>query len=739
MAAARARRPGAVMKVAVIGGGPGGLYFAALAKERDPARRITVWERNAADDTFGFGVVFSDDTLDGIARADPAVFAAMEAEFARWSDIDIHYRGTVQTSGGHGFAAISRKRLLEILQKRCADLGVEVRHGTTAPPAADLATHHDLVVAADGVNSATRAAHADVFRPALDVRRCRYMWLATDHVFDAFTFLIAETDFGPVQVHAYPYSADRSTFIVEVPEDTWRRAGFADPDLPPGASDEDSVARCADLLGYRLFTNNSRWLRFTTVRNGTWRHGNVVLLGDAAHTAHFSIGSGTKLAMEDAVALADALPDPDRYERERRPVVESTQRAAQASLEWFERIGQSIGQEPEQFAFNLLTRSRRVTYDNLRRRDPAYTAAADAWFARHCGGPDTRPPLFQPLRLRGVELANRVVAAPIATDSATDGVPGDAELLHLTGKALGGAGLVLTGMTAVSPHGRTTPSCPGLHTDAQVRAWRRITDAVHTHTDARIGVQLNHSGRRGPTPVGPSPVPYGSLPVPRELTPDDLDVIADQFAQAARRAAEAGFDVLEVQAGHGFLLSTFLSPLTNHRTDAFGGPLTRRLRFPLAVLDTVRTHWHGPLLARISATDWAPGGTTLEDAVEIARAFAEHGVDVVDVSSGEVVPEQQPAYGRSFQTPFAERIRAEAGVPTLAVGAISTWDDAASIILAGRADLVGIGRAHVHDPAWTLHAAAALGYTGPGARWPRVYAAGETVVRHEPERPARRA
>ncbi|CAL9472477.1 NADPH dehydrogenase [Actinosynnema sp. ALI-1.44] len=727
------------MKIAVIGGGPGGLYFAALAKERDPARRITVWERNAADDTFGFGVVFSDDTLDGIARADPTVFAAMEAEFARWSDIDIHYRGTVQTSGGHGFAAISRKLLLEILQKRCAALGVEVRHSTTAPPAATLAASHDLVVAADGVNSATRAAHADVFRPTLDVRRCRYMWLATDHVFDAFTFLIAETDFGPVQVHAYPYSADRSTFIVEVPEDTWRRAGFADPDLPPGASDEDSVARCADLLGYRLLTDNSRWLRFTTVRTETWRHGNVVLLGDAAHTAHFSIGSGTKLALEDAVALADALPDLDRYERERRPVVESTQRAAQASLEWFERIGQSVGQDPEQFAFNLLTRSRRVTYDNLRRRDPAYTAAADAWFARRCGGPDTRPPLFQPLRLRGVELVNRVVAAPIATDSATDGVPGDAELLHLTGKALGGPGLVLTGMTAVSPHGRATPSCPGLYTDAQVRAWRRITDAVHTHTDARIGVQLNHSGRRGPTPVGPSPIPYGSLPVPRELTPDDLQVIVDQFARAARRAAEAGFDVLEVQAGHGFLLSTFLSPLTNHRTDAFGGPPAHRLRFPLAVLDAVRARWRGPLLARISATDWAPGGTTLEDAVEIARAFAEHGVDVVDVSSGEVVPEQQPAYGRSYQTPFAERIRAEAGVPTLAVGAISTWDDAASIILAGRADLVGIGRAHVHDPAWTLHAAAALGYTGPGARWPRVHAAGETAPRPAPERPARRA
>jgi len=730
------------VRIAVIGGGPGGLYFAASAKRLDPRREITVWERNAADDTFGFGVVFSDETLDGIAAADPVVAAALEERFARWTDIDVHHRGVVRTSGGHGFAAIGRERLLGLLQRRCRDLGVELRFSTPAPDADELARAHDLVVAADGVRSATRAKYADVFRPSLDERACRYMWLAADRALEAFAFVVVETRFGPVQVHAYPFSADRSTVIVELPESTWRAAGLAGTaarDLPPGRSDEAGVAWCAELLGdfldgASLLTNNSRWLRFTTVRNATWRHGNVVLLGDAAHTAHFSIGSGTKLAMEDALALAAALgPAPgadapdgpgasdvaaalDRYEAERRPVVESTQRAAQASLEWFEDIEHSVGKEPEQFAFALLTRSRRVTYDNLRLRDPGYADALDRWYrARH---PDRSeapaPPLFQPFPLRDLVLRNRVVAAPIALDRAEDGVPGVAELLHLGGKALGGAGLVLTGRTAVSPEGRLTAACPGLYTDEQVAAWRRITDAVHEHSAAAIGVQLDHSGRKGPR---------GDRHEPGEA---ELRALAEDFAAAAARADAAGFDVLEVQAGHGFLLSGFLSPLTNRRTDRYGGDLAGRLRFPLAVITAVRAAWPArkPLLARISAVDWAPGGTTPDDAVRIAGAFAEHGVDVVDVSSGEVVAHERPAFGRGYQTPFADRIRAATGVPTIAVGGISTYDDANSTLLAGRADLIGLGRAHLHDPAWTLHAAAALGHTGPGAPWPAIHAAG---------------
>ncbi|MFD7446257.1 FAD-dependent monooxygenase [Streptomyces sp. NPDC059909] len=747
------------MRIAIIGGGPAGLYFAALAKQLDPSREITVWERNAPDDTFGFGVVFSDETLDGVARADPAVFAAVEADFARWSDIDIRYRGRTQTSGGHGFAAISRKRLLQILQQRCAELGIDVRYRTQAPPADELSRQYHLVIAADGVNSATRAKFADVFQPSLDVRSCRYMWLATDRALEAFTFLVAETPHGPLQVHAYPFSSDRSTFIVEVGEETWRAAGFdvlAARGFGPGESDHASVARCAQLLadhldGQRLLTNNSKWVQFTTVRNRTWRHGNIVLLGDAAHTAHFSIGSGTKLAMEDALALATALEEDgedlpgvlEAYERDRRPVVESTQRAAQASLEWFEAIRHSVGQEPEQFAFNLLTRSRRVTHDNLRSRDADYTARLERWF----GHRDTAPPLLQPFRLGRLELRNRVVAAPVASYAAdADGTVGDTELVHLGSAAFGGAGLVLTGMTAVSPRGRVTPRCPGLWDDAHTSAWRRITDLVHAHSGAAIGVQLSHSGRKGSTEVpdrgplgraltdgawrteGPSDDAWADHPAPHVMSEADLERVADEFAAAAVRADAAGFDVLEIQAGHGFLLSSFLSPLTNHRDDRHGGDLAGRLAFPLHVVDRVRESWphHKPLIVRISAVDWAEGGTAMEDAVTIAAELHAHGTDAIDVSSGEVVPWERPAYGRTYQTPFAARIRAATGVPTIAVGGYSSYDDVNTTLLAGRADLVALGRAQLHDPAWTLHAAAAAQYTGPAARWPRHLRPGST-------------
>ncbi|MEV6610343.1 FAD-dependent monooxygenase [Kutzneria sp. NPDC051319] len=673
-------------RYAVIGGGPAGLYFAALAKSLDPTREITVWERNAPDDTFGFGVVFSDETLDGIAAADPEIFGAMESEFARWSDIDIHYRGRIETSGGHGFAAISRMRLLQILQQRCLDLGVDVRFQSVAPTAAELSGEYDLVVASDGVNSLTRAAHAEVFQPSLDVRNCRYMWLGTDRVFEAFTFIIAETPHGPMQVHAYPFSGDRSTFIVEMTERTWQAADL---------TDECGPMRLAELLGdhlggHKLITNNSKWLRFTTVRNKTWRHGNIVLLGDAAHTAHFSIGSGTKLAMEDALALAaniqrhQGIPAAlERYEADRRPVVQSTQRAAQASLEWFETIEHAVGKAPEQFAFNLLTRSRRVTYDNLRQRDPAYLSRLDGWFG------DGNPPLFQPYELGNLRLRNRIVSAPITLDAAVDGVPGDVEFAHLVGKAFGGSGLVLTGRTAVSAEGRKTPSCTGLYTDEHVRAWRRITDFVHSQTGSLIGVQLSHASR-------------------------DLSLrVEDQFAQAARRAVEAGFDVIELQAGHGNLLSVHLSPLTNPGLDR---------SFPLRVLDSVLGEL--PVIVRISAVDWAPGGTTIEDAVETAAALMARGAAAIDVSSGEVVAHEKPAYGRSYQTPFAERIRADVGAPTIAVGGISSYDDANSIVLAGRADLVAIGQAQLHDPSWPLHAAASLGYAGEGAFWPAMHRAG---------------
>ncbi|WP_326606197.1 bifunctional salicylyl-CoA 5-hydroxylase/oxidoreductase [Streptomyces sp. NBC_01799] len=735
-------------RIAVIGGGPGGLYAAALLKRLDPERSVTVWERNAPDDTFGFGVVLSDETLGGIEHADPVVYRALQAEFVRWDDIDIVHRGRTQTSGGHGFAALGRRRLLEILHKRCASLGVRLRFRAEAPSVAELAATHDLVIAADGVHSTTRETYADTFRPTVITHRNRYIWLAADFAFDAFRFEIAETEHGVMQLHAYPFSAGASTAIVEMREEVWRAAGFDAMDT--AASTERCGKIFADALGGRpLRSNNSSWLTFRTVVNAHWSHGNTVLIGDAAHTAHFSIGSGTKLAVEDALALAACIEEqPDlpaalaAYEAERRPVVASTQRAAAASLRWFEELGTYVDQAPRQFAFNLLTRSRRVTHDNLRLRDAGFTAAVEEEFG--CA-PGT-PPMFTPLRLRGLELRNRVVVSPMDMYSAVDGVPGDLHLVHLGARALGGAGLVMTEMVCVSAEGRITPGCTGLYTPEQAAAWTRITDFVHTSAPGTaIGIQLGHSGRKGSTKLmwegidqpldegnwplsAASPIPYreGVNQVPHALDRAGLDVIRNQFAAAARHAATCDFDLLELHCAHGYLLSGFLSPLTNHRTDIYGGPLSNRLRFPLEVFDAVRARWpeDRPMTVRISATDWADGGTTAEDAVEIARAFVAHGADAIDVSTGQVVPDEDPEYGRSYQTPFADRIRNTLVVPVIAVGAISSWDDVNSLLLAGRADLCALARPHLYDPHWTLHAAADQGYGGPGAPWPLPYRAG---------------
>ncbi|MGW6753416.1 bifunctional salicylyl-CoA 5-hydroxylase/oxidoreductase [Streptomyces sp. NPDC055006] len=735
------------LRVAVIGGGPGGLYAAALLKRLDPRRDITVWERNAPDDTFGFGVVLSDETLGGIEGADPVVHAALQAEFVRWDDIDVVHRGTRHTSGGHGFAALGRRRLLEILHERCRHLGVNLRFRSEAPSAADLARDHDLVVAADGVHSATREAHADTFRPRVEEHRCRYIWLAADFAFDAFRFEIAETEHGVMQLHGYPYTGGDSTVIVEMREEVWRAAGFDELDV------SESVERCAKIFtealgGRGLRSNNSAWTAFRTVVNEKWSHGNVVLVGDAAHTAHFSIGSGTKLAVEDALALAACLQEQPTtaealaaYEAERRPVVASTQRAARASLEWFENIGLYLDQPARQFAFNLLTRSRRVTHDNLRLRDPRFTEAVE----RDFGCPPGAPPMFTPLRLRDLTLRNRVVVSPMDMYSAQAGVPGDFHLVHLGARALGGAGLVMTEMVCVSPEGRITPGCTGLYTTEQATAWRRITEFAHTQAPGTaVGVQLGHSGRKGSTKlmwegideplpdgnwplVAASPLPYkpGSQ-TPHELATGELADVREQFTSAALRAADAGFDLLELHCAHGYLLSGFLSPLSNHRTDAYGGSLTNRLRFPLEVFDAVRDVWPGdrPMTVRISATDWAEGGTDAHDAVEIARAFAAHGADAIDVSTGQVVADEKPAYGRSYQVPYADRIRNETGIPVISVGAISSWDDVNSLILAGRTDLCALARPHLYDPHWTLHAAAEQGYAGPGVAWPKPYEAG---------------
>jgi anthraniloyl-CoA monooxygenase len=737
-----------MMKIAIRGGGPGGLYAAILFSRLGD--RVTVWERNAPDDTFGFGVVFSDETLTAFEAADPPTYATIASSFARWGEIDIFYRGERRTSGGHGFSALSRKHLLNILQRRASELGADCRFLSDSPPLDELAADHDLVICADGVNSQSRAERATAFEPSLDRRRSKFMWLGTDLVFEAFTFHIVETEWGVFQLHCYPFDDTTSTFIVETDETTWRRAGLDASErleLAPGESDERSIEFCrtlfADVLGgHELIANNSRWLNFNTVRNEHWHDGNVVLLGDAAHTAHFSIGSGTKLAMEDAIALAWAFrtgapgaPIADvlqGYEDERRAGVASTQRAAQASLEWFEDIARYVGQGVDEFAFNLLTRSRRITYQNLRMRDGEFVDAVDAAFAARGGASPSTPPMFHPFRLRELELPNRVVVSPMDMYAALDGAVGDFHLVHLGSRGIGGAGLVMTEMVCVSAQGRITPFCGGLYRDDHIPGWRRIVEFVHAHGSARIGCQIGHSGRKGATKVlwegdhvpidepwellAPSPEPYfADGPVPSEMDRAAMDDVRDEFVAATRRADAAGFDLLEIHMAHGYLLSSFLSPLTNRRTDEYGGELTQRARFPLEVFDACRAVWPAdkPTSVRISATDWYPGGFTGEDAVRLARLLAAHGCDLVDVSTGQVWPEQRPAYGRSYQTPFADRIRHEAGIATMAVGAISSHEDVNTIVLSGRADLCALARPHLYDPYWTLHAAADQGHELP--------------------------
>jgi len=752
------------MRIAIVGGGPGGLYFSALMKQLSPTHEITVWERNAASDTFGFGVVFSDETLGGIAGADTVIAEEMASRFARWTDIDVHVKGEMHTVGGQGFAAMSRKELLQLLQQRAIALGVDVRFESLAPDVDDLSRDYDLVLAADGLNSSIRTRFADSFQPTLDARDSKFMWLGTNQVFEAFKFFIKETEHGIMQIHGYPYSDAGSTFIVEMHPDVWVRAGFdqnASQSFPPGVSDEASIDKireifAEELQGYEVLANNSKWINFTTVRNAHWQHNNIVLLGDAAHTAHFSIGSGTKLAMEDALALAGCLHEHAdindalaAYETERRPVVESTQRAAQASLEWFENIGQYSEQEAIQFCFNLLTRSRRITLENLKLRDPDFAALVEGDFAERQGSSVVVPAMFLPHRVGQLELKNRVIVSSMDMYSAVDGVAGNFHLVHLGALALGGAGLVMTEMVCVSAAGRITPGCSGLYNDEHEKSWRDIVDFVHAQSTAKIGVQLGHSGRKGSTKlmwegideplspeegwdvVGPSALPYGpDSATPREITRKEMDDVVEEFVSAAARGASAGFDLLELHAAHGYLLSSFLSPLANKRTDVYGGTLENRLRFPLEVFDAVRAVWpmDRPIGVRISATDWVRGGNTEDDAVVIALAFAEHGANAIDVSTGQVDKAEKPAYGRSYQTPYADRIRNEValkhGISVIAVGAISSYDDMNSILLAGRADLCALGRSHLYDAKWTLHAAAEQEYYGDGASWPVQFRAG---------------
>ncbi len=750
------------MRVRILGGGPAGLYFSILLKKVDPSHDVLVIERNRDDDTFGWGVVFSNETMGNLEEADPETYREITKNFSRWDDIDIFVKGERIRSGGHGFCGISRKQLLQILQGRARGLGVrlEFQREFTEEDVDEYRRDADLLIGADGLRSTVRKRFEGSFRPSFDVRKSRFIWLGTTQTFPSFTFSFRENEHGLFQIHAYQFasaSAEQrgtSTVIVETDDASWQRAGLEN------ASEAESIAYCEkvferELGGHPLLPNRSTWIRFTTVRNERWFHENVVLMGDAAHTAHFSIGSGTKIALEDAISLAGsiarngsdlpkALTD---YEAERQPMVGRIQTAAQQSLEWFEQAKRHhAALEPMQLAFSLLTRSRRITHSNLALRDPEFVREADRFFASKAGLATTPPPMFVPFRLRTMELENRIVVSPMCMYSAEEGLPDDFHLVHLGSRAIGGAGLVMTEMTDISPEGRITPGCTGIWSDAQVASWKRIVDFVHRCSKARIGLQLGHAGRKGSTKkmwlgideplddgnwelIAPSEIAYDSSKgsaSPRAMTRRDMDEVVEAHVRGARNAARAGFDLLELHLAHGYLLSSFLTPLSNQRNDEYGGSLENRMRFPLEVWDAVRAEWPSdrPMSARISATDWVSGAFDGDDAVVLARALHARGCDVIDVSTGQTSPLARPVFGRAFQTPWSDRIRNEVGVPTIAVGNIQDYDQVNSILLAGRADLCALARPHLYDPYFTLHAAAAQGYDMP---WPDPYGAAKTA------------
>ena len=772
------------MKIAVVGGGAGGLYFSTLMKRADPDHDITVYERNRLDDTFGFGVVFSDATIAQVEAADPETYRAITDHFVRWDDIDVHYRGRVIRSTGHGFAGLSRQTLLTVLQGQASAVGVALRAETEISDL-EAFSDADLIVGADGVSSTVRTLLKEQVRPSFDWRPNRFVWLGTTKSFPAFTFYFRESEHGLWRIHAYQYEPGSSTFIVECTEETWRSSGM------DAASEEQTAAFCETLFheeldGHPLIRNRSLWRSFPTIKCERWSVGNVVLLGDAVHTAHFSVGSGTRMAMMDAIALRDALiavdADESRqsggaspvggvespraasstpldadaepilralaaYEAERRPQVESLQRAAQASLEWFEATERYGGLEPTQFAFTLLTRSLRITHDDLGLRDPEFTREVDVWVAGEAAVQSGRPvstnppppPMFTPFKLRELVLPNRVAVSPMCQYYAVDGTVGDWHLQHLGSRAVGGAGLVCAEMTDVSTEARISPGCAGLYKPEHVGAWRRIVDFIHDNSAAKVSVQLGHAGRKGATKllweggnepldegaweiISASPIPYypTASQTPREMTREDMDRALAEYTRATGYALEAGFDLLEIHMAHGYLLASFLSPLTNERDDEYGGSIENRLRFPLEVFDACRAEWpdEKPMSVRVSAVDWAPGGMQPEDTVEVARALKAHDCDIVDVSAGQTVADQQPVYGRLFQTPFADRVRHEVGIATMTVGNVSSWMDVNTIIAAGRADLCLLARAHLFDPYWTRHAAAMQGYD---LEWPDPY------------------
>lgn len=747
------------MRVACLGGGPAGLYFAISLKLRQPEAEVTVFEQNKADDTFGWGVVLSDDALENLSANDPDSARAIKESFAYWDDIAVVQDGVRTVSQGHGFAGIGRKKMLLILQQRARELGVDLQFETRARPASDYQKVYDIVVGCDGLNSAVRSEFAEHFKPNIDVRPCKFIWLGTHQKFDdAFTFVFEKTKHGWVWIHAYQFDESTATVIVECSAETWEAWGFEH------MSKEEIIRTCEEIFadhlgGHNLMSNadhlrgSAVWINFPRVLCDKWHHENVVLLGDASATAHFSIGSGSRLAFDSAIALAELIStEPslerafERYQEERRLDVLRLQSAARNSLEWFEDVERYLDMDPVQFNYSLLTRSQRISHENLRLRDAKWLQSAEAWFQQQAGAPadaPIRPPMFAPYHLRDMELKNRIVVSPMAQYKAVEGCPTDWHLIHYGERAKGGAGLVYTEMTCVSANGRITPGCPGLYAPEHEAAWTRLVDFVHSETDAKICCQIGHSGRKGSTQVGweemDAPLPDGNwdlvsasaLPwsannaTPREITRAEMEAIKAEFVSAVEMAARCGFDMIELHAAHGYLISSFISPKSNIRSDSYGGSLENRLRYPLEVFAAMRAAWPEgkPMSVRISANDWlGEEGVTPEEAVEIARAFDAAGVDIIDVSAGQTSIEAQPVYGRMFQTPFSDRIRNEAGLATMAVGNIYEADHANSILMAGRADLVCVGRPHLADPYWTLHEASKIG--DRHAHWPQPYEAG---------------
>lgn len=733
------------MKISVVGAGPAGLYFGILARKALQDCEITIIEKNSPDVTWGWGVVFSDETLENFEQADHDSYREITETFARWDDIDVHFKGRVIRSGGHRFFGIRRTRLLEILQNRCKRLGVQLKFNQEVEQVDSGSA--DLIVAADGINSKVRAQFSDFFRPDIQTGKNKYIWLATTRVFDSFKFFIRENEHGLFVVHAYPFDKDLSTFIVETDECSWLRAGLDQ------AGEHESVSYCETLfrpeLGeHRLISNKSSWINFRRVKNAAWHHNNVVLIGDAAHTAHFSIGSGTKLAMEDSILLSRALRSHgsvsealQAYYDSRWLDVAKLQRAAEVSQSFFEDLKRWKDFEPEPFAFKLMCRSKRVTHENLRLRDESYIESVDRWFADHNGCKDIAPappPMFTPFRLRDLNLRNRIVVSPMCQYSAVDGMPNDWHLVHLGSRAIGGAALVFAEMTDVSREGRITPGCAGLYREEHVGAWKRIVDFIHAHSEARVGMQLGHAGRKGSTKLewegdnepldgenwqlmSASPVAWSERnQQPREMNRQDMELVISQFVRAAEMANEAGFDILELHMAHGYLLASFVSPLTNHRSDEYGGAVENRMRFPLEVFDAVRNVWpdEKPMSVRISAHDWVPGGMDPAEAVRVAHLLKQHGCDIIDVSSGQTSPLAEPIYGRMYQAPFADRIRNELKIPTISVGNIQNWDHVNTLLVSGACDLCALARPHLYDPYFTLHAAADQNWD---VRWPNQY------------------